>query len=120
LKIAEHTGGQQVTDPIKASCEVDPEDRTRIKQFLKQCVPAAFPRLQKHIVCFYTMTPDAHFVIDRHPRYSNVAIGAGFSGHGFKFTGVLGQALADLAMQQATTLPVEFLSLTRGTLVGES
>ncbi len=116
LKLAEHTGGQAIADPSQASGEIDLEDQRAIENFRRQCVPAAMPGFSHHDVCFYTMTPDAHFVIDRHPLYANVAFGAGFSGHGFKFTGVLGQALADLAINQTTPLPVEFLSLSRNTL----
>ena len=42
-----------------------------------------------------------------------VVFGAGFSGHGFKFTPVIGEALADLALEGATDLPIDFLSLDR-------
>ncbi len=47
--------------------------------------------------CLYTNTPDYHFVLDRPAQLGNVTIGAGFSGHGFKFGPVLGEILADLA-----------------------
>jgi glycine/D-amino acid oxidase-like deaminating enzyme len=59
------------------------------------------------------MTADEHFLIDRHPAHPNVVFAAGLSGHGFKFTGVLGEALADLAMHGETRLPVDFLRLSR-------
>jgi sarcosine oxidase len=116
LKLAEHTGGQPVQNPAEASRDIDAEDQARIAQFIEHCVPAATAQIVRHNVCFYTMTPDAHFLIDRHPQSPNVVFGAGFSGHGFKFTGVLGQALADLAMHQSTPLPVDFLSLSRSEL----
>jgi sarcosine oxidase len=61
----------------------------------------------------YTMTPDQHFIVDRHPQHQNVVIGAGFSGHGFKFTPAIGEALADLALEGRTALPIGFLSLNR-------
>jgi glycine/D-amino acid oxidase-like deaminating enzyme len=51
--------------------------------------------------------------VDRHPEYQRVVFAAGLSGHGFKFAPVLGQALAELALQGATDLPVGFLSLKR-------
>jgi glycine/D-amino acid oxidase-like deaminating enzyme len=38
---------------------------------------------------------------------------AGLSGHGFKFTPVLGEALADLAVDGKSDLPIEFLALSR-------
>jgi glycine/D-amino acid oxidase-like deaminating enzyme len=68
--------------------------------------------------CLYCMTPDEHFVIDRHPHLDNVWFAAGFSGHGFKFAPVIGEALADLAVNGATKLPAGFLGLNRRTLRG--
>jgi glycine/D-amino acid oxidase-like deaminating enzyme len=59
------------------------------------------------------MTPDEHFLVDRHPEHPHVVFAAGLSGHGFKFTGVIGQALADLATEGRTQLPVGFLRLAR-------
>lgn len=49
------------------------------------------------VECTYTLTPDEHFVVGRHPAHPSVVLGCGFSGHGFKFTPVLGEVLADLA-----------------------
>ena len=57
------------------------------------------------------MTPDEHFVVDRHPRHANVHFACGFSGHGFKFASVVGETLADLAIKRETRHPVEFLRL---------
>jgi glycine/D-amino acid oxidase-like deaminating enzyme len=64
----------------------------------------------------YTMTPDANFVIDRHPRWPQVVFAAGLSGHGFKFTNVLGAALADLTLDGVTSLPIDFLQRARPAL----
>ncbi|XP_056329862.1 peroxisomal sarcosine oxidase isoform X2 [Danio aesculapii] len=46
------------------------------------------------------VTPDQHFVLDSHPSYGNIIIGAGFSGHGFKFSPIIGKVLSQLAMGQ--------------------
>jgi glycine/D-amino acid oxidase-like deaminating enzyme len=59
------------------------------------------------------MSPDEHFIVDRHPADANVWLCAGLSGHGFKFTPVLGRALADLATDGGTDFPVDFLRLGR-------
>jgi glycine/D-amino acid oxidase-like deaminating enzyme len=51
--------------------------------------------------------------VDRHPGVPAVCFAAGLSGHGFKFAGVLGRALADLAIDGGTSLPIDFLGLSR-------
>jgi len=50
--------------------------------------------------CLYTFTPDNHVILDRHPSYPNVIIGAGFSGHGFKLAPVVGRILGTLATRK--------------------
>ena len=55
---------------------------------------ASTPTPSSAISCTYTTTLDENFVLD---RIGPVVIGAGFSGHGFKFTPVVGRILADLA-----------------------
>ena len=47
--------------------------------------------------CFYEVTPDAHFVIDRHPRLADTWIAGGGTGHAFKHGPVIGEYLAALA-----------------------
>ena len=59
------------------------------------------------------MSPDENFIVDRHPQHANVVFAAGLSGHGFKFAPVLGRALAELALDGGTKLPIGFLSLDR-------
>ncbi|MGE5195277.1 MAG: N-methyl-L-tryptophan oxidase, partial [Deltaproteobacteria bacterium] len=113
IKVAEHTGGDDVADPLAVDRTQHPGDLARLGEFLRLHLPAIAPTPARHSVCMYTRTPDSHFYIDRHPQWENVAVGAGFSGHGFKFTTVLGEALADVALEGATNLPVEFLSLKR-------
>jgi sarcosine oxidase len=52
--------------------------------------------------CWYTLTPDENFVIGRHPVSDRVLLACGFSGHGFKFTPVVGELLADLVVDGST------------------
>lgn len=113
VKAAEHSGGEPVTDPKEPNRDVDPADRARVENFLTQHLPAVTCQPTKHCVCMYTMTLDEHFVVDAHPAHPNVCFAAGLSGHGFKFTPVLGAALADLALDGATDLPVGFLNCRR-------
>jgi glycine/D-amino acid oxidase-like deaminating enzyme len=60
----------------------------------------------KSAICLYAMTPDTDFIVDRHPDLRRVAIGAGFSGHGFKFAPAIGELLAELIVDPgAETIP---------------
>ncbi len=113
LKVAEHTGGQPVVDPLNVDRSFDQADNARVEAFLASYLPGVDRRLLRHSVCMYTLTPDEHFIVDRHPADPRIVFAAGLSGHGFKFTCVLGEALADLAMNGVTTLPIGFLSAAR-------
>jgi sarcosine oxidase len=46
--------------------------------------------------CFYEVTPDANFVIDRHPDLADTWIAGGGTGHAFKHGPVIGEYLAAL------------------------
>ncbi len=59
----------------------------------------------------YTRTPDGHFVIDRIGE--RIAFASACSGHGFKFASVVGEILADLALDGRTTQRIDFLSAAR-------
>ncbi|HEX5498373.1 MAG TPA: FAD-dependent oxidoreductase, partial [Thermomicrobiales bacterium] len=116
VKIAEHTGGAVVSDPLAVNRTLEPAERRRVEQFISASLPQISRRMTRHSVCMYTMSPDAHFVVDRHPAHPQVAFAAGLSGHGFKFAGVLGEALADLTLDGRTSLPIEFLAAARPTI----
>lgn len=113
LKVAEHSGGELAGDPLTVDRSLKDSDTQPISRFLQEVMPDVEVETDRHVVCMYTMTPDSHFIVDRHPEHRNVYFGAGFSGHGFKFTSVLGEALADLAINGETSLPIDFLKLSR-------
>ena len=54
----------------------------------------------KSVACLYTATPDFHFVIDRHPQMERVIVSSACSGHGFKHSAAIGEALADLVTEK--------------------
>ena len=113
LKAAEHSGGVTVTDPLTVDRTLREADRAPVEDFLHRRLPSVRTPCTEHVVCLYTMSADEHFVVDRRPDDPRVVFAAGLSGHGFKFTPVLGQALAELAVDGCTELPIEFLSLRR-------
>jgi len=107
-KLAEHTGGEPV-DPDSVDRELRDDDLQPVQDFGRLVLKGLESDPIRSSVCMYTLTPDRHFVIDRHPDAANVAFACGFSGHGFKFAPVVGEALADLVTQGTTDLPIGFL-----------
>ena len=73
------------------------EDATVLVERLASVLPSfAGATVVDRDRCWYTMTPDEGFVIDRLDPAGRLLIAAGFSGHGFKFAPVVGRILADL------------------------
>ncbi len=116
LKLAEHNISHDVvSDPLSLNRDLGSNDELRILDFLARFFPALEPELSKYVTCMYSLTPDKHFVVDIHPECPAVVLGAGFSGHGFKFATVVGEILAELALEGRTRQPANFLGLARFT-----
>jgi len=84
-----------------------------IRRYLGRHVPAMDGELVAARTCMYTNTPDQHFIVSAHPDHPQVAVAAGFSGHGYKFCSVIGEILADLAIDGGTHHPVDLFSPSR-------
>ena len=113
VKVGDHAAGKRLSRPEDVDRAIDPAEEQAITRFTAAHLPGLASAASHHATCFYTMSPDEHFVVDRLPSDERVAFAAGLSGHGFKFTPVLGEALADLTLEGRTRLPVEFLSAGR-------
>ncbi|MBT5435402.1 MAG: N-methyl-L-tryptophan oxidase [Rhodospirillaceae bacterium] len=110
--VARHDRGDVCT-PESVHRDVTQADHDEASHFFKTYIPGAAGPVTKSSVCLYTMTPDNHFIVDRHPGFARLAYAAGFCGHGFKFAPVIGESLADLALDGATANPIGFLSADR-------
>lgn len=106
VKVGFHHGGVTCT-PETMDRTVRPEEVTAVRDHVRRLLPGLPVRLLRAAACPYTNTPDEHFVIGRHPRGERVVFGCGFSGHGFKFVPVVGEVLADLAVDGTTGYPIE-------------
>ncbi|AZD35132.1 Glycine/D-amino acid oxidase, putative (deaminating) [Pseudomonas chlororaphis subsp. aurantiaca] len=71
------------------------------------------PQLVKSAVCAYTVTPDSHFIIDEHPRLANVTVVSACSGHGFKHSAAIGEALAQRLVDGRSEIDLSAFSLAR-------
>lgn len=112
LKLAHHAPGPEA-DPDSVDRTPTAADEDDFRPALAKYLPDADGPLLSMRVCMYTMSPDHHFVIDRHPAHDRVTVGCGFSGHGFKLAPAMGAALADLALHGRSELPIDFLGLSR-------
>ena len=92
--------------------------RTNSATCAKPTWPAACwalaPRAEKSVTCLYTVTPDSHFLIDRHPRNERILVVSPCSGHGFKHSAGIGEAVAEIATTGAQRVRSHALRL--GTL----
>jgi sarcosine oxidase len=113
IKVAEHTGGASVDDPLLIDRSQWPNETERVASFVRRSLVGVSGGVQRHAVCMYTVSPDQHFIVDRHPKHESVVFAAGLSGHGFKMVTVLGEALAELAMDGRSAHPIGFLSASR-------
>ena len=97
VKIGWHHSGPVVDPDDPVDREASARITQHISDFVRERFPALDPTPLETVHCLYTNTSDYHFILDRHPSLDRVVIGAGFSGHGFKFGPVVGEILADLA-----------------------
>jgi sarcosine oxidase len=83
------------TGADEASLEVDPDEpRVLYDTLIGGRLPGLSPRCLRTARCLYTVTPDANFVIDDHPDINGVLLVSPCSGHGFKHSAGLGEAIA--------------------------
>ena len=112
IKVADDTLGEYTT-PDKIDRSLDALKRARLQAWLEAIMPGTKFSFGSGATCMYTVTPDLDFLIGAHPRNPNILVGAGFSGHGFKFSTLIGLILAELATQGTTAYPIERFRLDR-------
>ena len=88
-----------VVDPDRRSFTPEPAQMAALQRYARTWLPGVDADSLTEISCTYTTTVDENFILD---RIGPLVIGAGFSGHGFKFTPVVGRILADLATGEGT------------------
>lgn len=86
-----------------------------VAELIKARFPGVKPEPSITESCIYSVTPDHLFVMDRHPEYKNIVIGAGFSGHGFKMAPVVGRILTQMVLGEKVSYDVIPFRLSRFT-----
>ena len=113
VKVTTFYGWQTVEHPSEVDYTPSDSWVEQIRNFSRQYIPGAAGETIYTRRCLYTMTEDKHFIVDRHPVYPQIAFGAGFSGHGFKFTTLIGKILAELTLEGKTQHDISLFKLKR-------
>jgi sarcosine oxidase len=116
VKVALYGGRGPIDDDVDPDAldrVVHPDEGARLGAHLGSRLPALPGRHLRGVACMYTTAPDQHFVVGRHPGHATVTVATGLSGHGFKFVPVLGEVLADLALDGRTEHPIALFDPTR-------
>ena len=113
-------GGVKLSRVDEQPCSAETVDRVVTTAELEEVASLLRPRLAVRLgaaarasVCMWTNTPDHHFVLAVHPRCPEVVVAGGCSGHAFKFLPVIGEILADLAIDGKTTHPISLFDPAR-------
>ena len=111
VKISNHLPGE-IVDPDKDDRNVSENFVQSCRDFFRQFIPElSDAKVIKKKVCFYSMTTDEDFILDR--LSDNIIVGAGFSGHGFKFAPLVGKILADLSLSGGTKYDISRFKIKR-------
>jgi sarcosine oxidase len=95
VKIAWHQQGQEVR-PDNLNRNVDDEYIAQLQNYAAQRLPDLSSAVTHSAVCLYTNTPNEDFLLDFVPGMQNIFFVSGCSGHGFKFTVLLGYIAAQI------------------------
>jgi sarcosine oxidase len=108
-----HAGGVKVStsdygplvDPEKPRGAVTQEEISQVyENGIRDRIEGLSPRCVRSAVCVYTVTPNSDFVVQRHPGCERIVIASPCSGHGFKHSAALGEAIAQVIATGNSTL----------------
>lgn len=113
VKIGRHAHFREPIDPIAANPPVNEADTALLDGFARTRLPKVASTRMRATTCRYTMLPSEDFLIDFSPAHRNVVVSSACSGHGFKFTSVIGEILSDLALDGGSALPTSLFTFER-------
>jgi len=113
VKVAFHHGGITCNDPNDIDREIHDSDLKPLTEKVKKYLPDLIPEPVKAKTCFYTNTPDEHFVVGPAPNLPNVTLLGPMAGHGFKFAPIIGKIGAELALDKTPSLEISMFDPKR-------
>lgn len=112
VKVAKHHSGVFV-DPDGVDRNATKDEENEVREFLRRRMPLLDGEPVSFSPCLYTNAPDLHFVIDYHPKSRNVILVSPCSGHGFKFSPMIGEIASEMALDGKTKSDISFFNLAR-------
>lgn len=103
----------ETVDPDSMDREPRPEDEELLRSYARRYFPAGAGPTMRLTTCMFTNTADEHFVLDTLSEHPQITVGAGFSGHGFKFASAIGEILAELTVSGEADLEIDLFSADR-------
>ena len=113
FKIGRYHHLRQIVDPDRVDRACHAEDETVLRQAVRRYFPEADGPTNSLKTCLFTNTSDEHFIIDTLSETPRIVVAAGFSGHGYKFCSVVGEILADLALDGQSRHDISLFGLQR-------
>jgi sarcosine oxidase len=105
---------ENTVDPDAVPREVSEASIAQMySHYIASRLPDVSSRCLRSTTCLYTVTPDAKFVIDYADANHNVLFASACSGHGFKHSPAVGEALAQRALGLRTTIDLSAFAMKR-------
>ena len=107
-QFAETVGPDRVPRDVSAA-----EITAMYERHVRDRLPGVSGRCLRSATCLYTTTPDSRFIIDRHPDAERIIVASPCSGHGFKHSAAIGEAIAELVVTGRSRFDLTPFSLAR-------
>jgi len=105
---------ESTTTPEQVSRNVADDEATAMyDEYVAPYVSGLSRKCLRALTCLYTVTPDFGFVIDAHPESERVFIVSPCSGHGFKHSAAIGEALSEIVLDGESRIDLRAFSLQR-------
>jgi sarcosine oxidase len=113
FKVGRYHHLDEAIDPSEPLRAPDQADEDILRTYVSRYAPAASGPTLALRTCIFTNSPDEHFIIDTLPGDERIIVASPCSGHGYKFCSVIGEILADLAIDDSTRHDISLFRLDR-------
>ncbi len=99
-------------DQVERSVQAG-EIQSLYENYISSRLPDLSPHCVRSATCLYTVAPQARFIIDAADEHGHILFASACSGHGFKHSAAVGEALARRALRLPDVVNVEAFGANR-------